>query len=132
MGFTVYQHHTHESIAWVKTRQERDLLGGQEDFTMHVRYPRWYNLMGHNIMEHTAHHVDPRIPLYYLPEAQKVLAGLLGDDLHAVRFSLKGFLQTMASCKLYDYEKHCWLDFNGNLTSRINTVTTGEYCVKAA
>jgi acyl-lipid omega-6 desaturase (Delta-12 desaturase) len=132
MGFTVYQHHTHESIAWVKTRQERDLLGGQEDFTMHVRYPRWYNLMSHNIMVHTAHHVDPRIPLYQLPMAQKTLAKLLGDDLNTVRFSLKGFLKTMASCKLYDYKHHCWLDFDGNLTSRINPVTTGEYCVKAA
>jgi omega-6 fatty acid desaturase (delta-12 desaturase) len=123
MGFTVYQHHTHESLAWAKSRNESDQLGGQEDFTMHVRYPRWYNLVSHNIMLHTAHHVDPRIPLYHLPKAQEALSKLLGEDLMTIRFSLKGFLRTMAICKLYDYENHRWLDFNGHPTSGITLVT---------
>ena len=132
MGFTVYQHHTHESIAWVKTRQERDLSGGQEDFTMQVRFPWWYNLLSNNIMEHTAHHVDPRIPLYNLPMAQKTLGKLLGDDLKTVRFSLKAFLRTLGICKLYDFEKHCWLDFDGNVTSRINLVAARDDYIKVA
>jgi omega-6 fatty acid desaturase (delta-12 desaturase) len=118
MGFTVYQHHTHESIPWVRTRVERDQLGGQEDFTMYVRYPAWYNLLSHNIMLHTPHHVDPRIPLYCLPKAQKAMAELMGDELKTVSFSLKGFLKTMASCKLYDYENHLWLDFAGYPTGK--------------
>ena len=132
MGFTVYQHHTHESIAWVKTRSERDQLGGQEDFTMHVVYPHWYDKMSHNIMQHTTHHVDPGIPLYHLPEAQKALAKLMGPDLKTVRFTWKGFLQTMASCKLYDFENHCWLDFNGKRTGMVKPVTEEEYYINAA
>ena len=132
MGFTVYQHHTHESIAWTRTRHERDRLGGQEDFTMHVRYPRWYDMMSHNIMQHTTHHVDPGIPLYHLPGAQQVLGNIMGDELKTVRFTWKGFLQTMARCKLYDFEKHCWLDFNGNLTSRIKPVIEEDYYTNAA
>lgn len=118
MGFTVYQHHTHETIPWVRSKMERDVLGGQEDFTMQVRYPKWYNVMSHNIMVHTAHHVDPRVPLYNLPLAQKRLGKLLGAELKTVNFSLKGFLRTMSICKLYDYAQHSWLDFEGNVTSR--------------
>ena len=132
MGFTVYQHHTHECIVWTKTRNERDQIGGQENFTMHVRFPRWYDLMSHNIMYHTAHHVDPRIPFYRLPMAQQLLARLLGNDLKTVRFTVKGFLQTMAKCKLYDFENHCWLDFNGNPTSGTNRAVEEDYYINAA
>ena len=127
MGFTVYQHHTHESIAWVRSREERDRLGGQEDFTIHVRYPRWYDLMSHNIMQHTTHHVDPSIPLYRLPEAQLALGKQMGDELKTVKFTWKGFLLTMTRCKLYDYGNHCWLDFDGKPTSRIN-LDVAEHC----
>lgn len=132
VGFTVYQQHTHESIPWFKSKEERETFGKAEKITMHVCFPRWYNLMSHNAMEHPVHHVDPRIPLYYLPEAQKTFASLVGDDLHYVNFSLKGFLQTMAKCKLYDFENHCWLDFNGKLTSRIKLTSEEEYFIDAA
>jgi acyl-lipid omega-6 desaturase (Delta-12 desaturase) len=116
MGFTVYQHHTHESIPWCKSRKEREKIGGQEDLTMHVKYPRWYNVVSHNIMEHTAHHVDPRIPLYQLAKAQSKLSKLLGNEINVIQFSFVGFIKTLAKCKLYDYENHCWLDFNGRPT----------------
>lgn len=132
MGFTVYQHHTHEDIAWTRDREESREMGGQVDYTMHVRYPRWYNLISHNIMEHTAHHVDPRIPCYNLGDAQKQLAGLLGPAMHTVDFSLHGFLRTMASCKLYDYENHCWLDFSGRRTSRPVKASDREPVLRAA
>lgn len=117
MGFTVYQHHTHETIAWTRNKDESRMMGGQADFTMHVKYPFWYNLISHNIMEHTAHHVNPRIPCYNLAMAQKVLTGILGNDMHAIDFSLFGFLRTMRKCKLFDYTNRCWLDFNGTQTS---------------
>jgi acyl-lipid omega-6 desaturase (Delta-12 desaturase) len=117
MGFTVYQQHTHETIPWVNVRNERDELAAQEDFTMHVQFPHWYNLVSFNIMEHTAHHVDPRIPLYHLAKAQAVIMELLGDDIVTIKFTFKGFLETLSKCKLYDYENHQWLDFDGKPTS---------------
>jgi acyl-lipid omega-6 desaturase (Delta-12 desaturase) len=117
MGFTVYQHHTHETIAWNKSRKDREKLGGQEDFTMHVKYPYWYNLVSHNIMEHTAHHVDPGIPAYHLDKAQNKLSEFLGDDIKVVQFSFSGFIKTLAKCKLYDYDKRNWLDFEGKPTT---------------
>lgn len=132
VGFSVYQQHTHENVPWFKSEEEREKFGGPEDITIHVRYPYWYNVISHNVMEHTAHHVDPRIPLYQLAKAQNALGKVLGDKMITVRFSLKGFLQTMAKCKLYDYENHCWFDFNGKPTSRINLVTEEKYYAKVA
>ncbi len=117
MGFTVYQHHTHETIPWSDSIDERNDIGSQEDFTMHVQYPRWFNMVSHNIMEHTAHHVDPRIPLYHLNKAQERLTLQLGDEMNVVKFSLRDFLVTMSRCKLYDYDNHRWQDFNGIPTS---------------
>ena len=119
IGFTVYQQHTHETIPWFETQQEKEALGyGQEDVTMHVQYPDWYNLISHNAMEHTVHHVDPRVPTYNLAKAQSVLKKVLGEQLITMPFSFPGFLETMRKCKLYDYKNHCWLDFDGNPTNK--------------
>ena len=118
IGVTVYQHHTHESIPWFSSEKEREKQARQEDVTMHVQYPAWYNLISNNAMEHTAHHIDPRVPLYNLCKAQKILNLLLGEKMITVPFSIRNFLKTMAICKLYDYENHCWLDFEGKVTSK--------------
>ncbi len=119
MGFTVYQHHTHESIPWFDSNDERRVKGAPDEVTMHVKYPLWYNLLSHNIMEHTAHHVDPRIPLYNLAKAQSALVDLLGEEMHTLRFSFGKLLCTLSVCKLYDYENHRWLDFEGRPTTDV-------------
>lgn len=116
-GFTVYQHHTHETILWTRSRDDRNKYGGQEEFTMYVKYPAWYNQISHNIMVHTAHHVDPRIPSYYLSEAQEVLQNLLGEEMHKIDFSVSDLLRTLKSCKLYDYDNHSWQAFDGTVTA---------------
>jgi len=96
VGMSVYQQHTHGSILWFNTEEDMEKLGRLDEITMHVRFPQWYNRISHNVMEHTAHHVDPRIPLYKLAKAMATIS-----------FSLTGFLETMARCKLYDYENNC-------------------------
>lgn len=113
IGFTVYLQHTHESIPWFRTKVERDWHVNVEEITMYVKFPRWYNTLSHNTMEHTAHHIDSRIPMYHLAKAQKVLVKLLGDNVSTVNFTFKSFLSTMKKCKLYDYDNHLWLDFDG-------------------
>lgn len=113
IGFTVYQQHTHESIPWFKNRKQRDIYINVDQVTMYVKFPRWYNILSHNTMEHTAHHIDSTIPLYHLAKAQQVLTKLLGDQLVTIDFSFRNFLATMRKCKLYDYDNYCWLDFDG-------------------
>ncbi len=128
MGFTVYLHHTHETIAWTRDREESRRMGGQADFTMHVKFPKWYNLISHNIMEHTAHHVDPRIPCYNLGRAQQTLTRIMGEEMHVMKFSFPAYLRTMRNCKLYDFDNCCWLDFDGKRTSE--PVARVEYAPK--
>ena len=120
IGFTVFQQHTHESIPWFISRNERDDIVKIEGITMHVKFPHWYNVISHNTMAHTVHHVDPRIPLYNLAKAQEVLSKLPGDGLTTINFSIKGFLSTMKKCKLYDYGNHLWLDFDGIPSSKLS------------
>ena len=128
IGMTVYQHHTHETVPWFKTQKECNAYASLEDITVHIKYPHWYNLISHNAMEHTAHHVDPRVPLYNLSKAQTVSCELYGQDLITMDFSLFNFLSTMNKCKLYDYENHLWLDFEGNSTSsKLVVVEEMEY-----
>ena len=105
----------------LRQKLDKETLGyGQEDLTMYVQYPTWYNLVSHNAMEHTVHHVNPRVPTYNLARAQAVLKVLIGDELVTVPFSIIGILKTMKLCKLYDYENHCWLDFNGQINAEID------------
>ncbi len=117
VGFSVYQQHTHESVPWFDNNDERKIYGHIEDVTLHVKYPDWYNILSHNVMEHTAHHIDPRIPSYNLAKAQKKIERVYGDSMKIMKFSLRKTLSTMKKCKLYDYENHCWLDFDGCRTS---------------
>jgi omega-6 fatty acid desaturase (delta-12 desaturase) len=116
MGFTVYLQHTNLRVPWFDDLDQLLKLDGQHDVTVHVRFPRWYGHISHDIMEHPVHHLAPKIPLYHLKQAQDALAGLLGDRLISERFTLGGFLRTMARCKLYDYTNHRWLDFQGRPT----------------
>ena len=113
MGATTYMQHTHPRVAWFDATTEWQTLEGQEEVTVHVLCPLWYGIISHNIMDHPAHHVHPKIPLYRLRAAQCRLNELMGDRAVIQPFSLAYLLTTLASCKLYDYREHRWLDFGG-------------------
>ncbi len=117
MGFTVYLQHTNLRVPWFNDEAQWRRLSGQEEVTIHLEFPLWYRLVSHNIMEHPAHHVAPKVPLYRLRAAQAELHRLLGDRSISERFSPLRFLQTMARCQLYDYDQHRWLDFKGRPTT---------------
>ena len=113
MGATTYLQHTHPGVAWFDARAQWRQLAGQEEVSVQIRVPRWYGLLSHHIMDHPAHHLHPKIPLYRLAAAQRKLNLLLGERAVTEAFSPAYLLSTMARCKLYDFERHCWLDFAG-------------------
>ena len=118
MGIAIYLQHTNKRVPWFATKDEwRRFVSDQHEITCHVTFPGWYNIMTHNIMQHTAHHLHPRIPFYQLHKAEKALADALGERFVSDRFTIPWFLRTMRDCKLYDYEQHKWLDFRGNARS---------------
>jgi omega-6 fatty acid desaturase (delta-12 desaturase) len=117
MGFVVFQHHTHPKVPWYGNEQDWTFYAGQIQSVVHVELPRPVELVLHNIMEHTAHHVDPRIPLYNLEDAQKKLEEVYEPDLIVFPFTWGGYFNTLRTCRLFDYEQHRWLDWDGTPTT---------------
>jgi omega-6 fatty acid desaturase (delta-12 desaturase) len=117
MGFVVFQHHTHPQVPWYGDESDWTFYAGQIQSVVHVELPRPVELILHNIMEHTAHHVDPRIPLYNLENAQKDLEHAYGDDVIVFPFTFGGYLHSLRTCRLFDYENHRWLDWDGTPTT---------------
>jgi acyl-lipid omega-6 desaturase (Delta-12 desaturase) len=117
MGATTYMQHTHTRVPWFEALEEWRGVGGQDEVTVQVEVPRWYGFISHHIMDHPAHHAHPKIPLYRLAAAQRELNRPLGSRAVRQRFSPAYLWRTLASCKLYDYRQHRWLDFAGNPTS---------------
>ena len=122
IGFVVYLHHTHPAVAWYAEKAEWSRGQPFVTTTVHVSFrPRWLGLdagaLLHHIMEHTAHHVDMGIPLYRLKQAQSILENRLPGLIVRQPFSWRGYFETAARCKLYDFKVHRWTDFSGTPTS---------------
>lgn len=121
MAFLTFQQHTHPKIAWFDKKEEWSFFLGQVCCTAYIIFPGQVNRLLHNIMEHTVHHVDPLIPLYNLPDNQKKLIELYADNITIIKWSFPEFLKTLQVCKLYDYETHRWMAFDGSYTSETCT-----------
>lgn len=113
MGFTVYFQHTNARVPWFRTAAEARAATGQEDVSIHVTFPGWYELLSHYNMNHAAHHVSPKIPLYRLKAAQARLNAIRGPRAVVEKFTPMMFWRTMRTCKLYNYSSHRWVDFRG-------------------
>ncbi|MEO8620647.1 MAG: hypothetical protein ABI625_06255 [bacterium] len=65
-------------------------------------------------MEHTAHLVDTRVPLYNLTGAQDALERAYGEEnVITEKFSFAEMSRVFRTCQLYDYASHRWLTFDG-------------------
>jgi omega-6 fatty acid desaturase (delta-12 desaturase) len=118
MGFATFQHHTHPRVVWYGNEAEWTFFRSQVEGTVHVVFPRWIELLLHNIMEHTAHHIDTRVPLYHLSNAQHAVEEAFGTErVIAEQFSFAGMARVFRTCQLYDFEAHRWLSFDGRPTT---------------
>ena len=110
IGFVIYIHHTHPDTIWYSDKSTWMKAQGIIHGT--VRYdvkPIW-NILLHNIMEHGAHHLDARIPLYRLKAAQAKLASLV-PNMPVVELSFKMYWRTVRECKLFDFKNQRWVSF---------------------
>jgi omega-6 fatty acid desaturase (delta-12 desaturase) len=117
MGFIIYNHHTHASVRFYNNRSQWRFYEGQVKGTVHLVFPRPFGILLNQIMEHTAHHVDVKIPFYRLGAAQRFFEARMKDDLIVQKWSLRSFFSTLRCCQLYDYDRHCWVTFD-NASSR--------------
>jgi len=114
IGFATFQHHTHPRVIWYAEETEWNFFRAQVQGTVHIVFPRWIEVMLHNIMEHTAHHVDTRVPLYHLTNAQSAIEHAFGEEnVITEPFTFAGMTRTFQTCQLYSYETHQWLSFDG-------------------
>ena len=110
VGFVVYLHHTHPDVVWYADKSAWLKAQGILHGTVRYRVRPWWNWLLHNIMEHAAHHLDPRIPLYRLKAAQGALARLV-PDIPVVELSLRTYWRSVRQCKLFDFERRRWVGF---------------------
>src|SRR5262249_20230437 len=110
MGFVSYIQHTHPRMAWYDNEDEWSSYHVQLTSTAHVTFPWLVERLFHNIMDHPAHHIDPTIPLTALPVSQRQLEWSYPEHAVVVRWTPREFLRLTRCCKLYDYERHGWLD----------------------
>ena len=75
--------------------------------------PRLVNrLWLHNIMVHVPHHVDVRIPFHQLPAAADAIREAYPTTVRTIRLSVRSYLRTTSTCKLYDFEAGRWLPYS--------------------
>lgn len=117
MGFVTFIQHTHPRLAWYDDPKEWTFYHVQLKSSTHVVFPYPIERLLNNIMDHAAHHIDPAIPLYHLPESQRLLEQTCAEHAAVIRWSPWQYLELCRACKLYDFERHCWTDFEGRVTS---------------
>lgn len=120
MSFAIFQHHNHPRVCWFDNKEEWDFFAGQVESTTHIVLPWYLEWISGHIMQHTAHHVDSKIPLYHLTESQSCLEGAYPRDIVVEQWTFTTLGKTLARCKLYDYENHRWLNFKGRPTTEPN------------
>jgi omega-6 fatty acid desaturase (delta-12 desaturase) len=117
IGFVVYVHHTHVRSQWHDNKAAWAKAAPFVSTTVHLIFPLRIGALVHHIMEHTAHHVDMSVPLYKLKQAQKLLEDKLPGRIIIQNFSWRWYFDTARKCKLYDFSRRCWTDFQGRPTS---------------
>lgn len=113
LAWAVHIHHTHPSVPWYASKSEWSFFRGQVRSSVHMKLPRLFELFILNIMDHTAHHADPKIPLYELHDAQRRIEAAYPHDIVGEAFTIRNWLRIFRVCRLYDYENHRWLDWDG-------------------
>lgn len=119
IGAITYFQHTAEAIRWHASPESWSFFDAQVAGTEELVAPNpILGLLVSKLRPHTAHHVDITIPAYKLREAQDAIDARFPGVAPKQTLTWRVFRQTLARCKLYDYEGQRWLDFTGRPTSR--------------
>ncbi len=113
IGWAIYEHHTHPDAPWFDDPDEWRAARAQTTCTVHVILPGWVDAILHRIMNHTAHHLDMTVPLYGLVEAQRALEDDIDAGVIVYRWTPFTLFRHLRLCKLYDFERRAWTDFDG-------------------
>jgi acyl-lipid omega-6 desaturase (Delta-12 desaturase) len=125
MGVFSFVQHTHPRTVWYDDKAEWEFYCVQLSSSTHMVLPWPLGAILHNTMDHAAHHIDPAIPLHQLPASQKLLEQQAPDYSLVQRLTWREYFRICRVCKLYDYRRHCWLNFEGMPTSKPRSELAG-------
>lgn len=114
-SMTAFLQHTNPRLRWYGSVS--GVESPPESLAVQVIIPAWLNHMTHYVLEHPVHHVSAMIPHYHLKKAQAALADVVGQPIITMRFTLGNMRDVLRRCRLYDYEKHVWRNFEGEVTA---------------
>ena len=114
-SMTAFLQHTNPQLRWYG--DVASMASPPEATAVHVGIPHWMNHVTHYVLEHSVHHVSAMIPHYHLKQAQATLAGIAGPDVITMRFTVGNMRDVLRRCRLYDFERHAWLNFDGEVTA---------------
>jgi len=97
-------HHTDQEIQF-RPENTWNEVEAQLSGTIHCSYPRWVELLCHDINVHIPHHLAVGIPAYNLRLAHQSLTENWGEYLKVRRFSWAMMKEIVDQCHLYDPEK---------------------------
>ena len=116
-SFTIYIQHTNPQVHWFENEEDWSHLNGQIRGTVDTVMPFPIAPLYSEVLRHTAHHDNPTIPVYRLPQSQDRLNRKFSTDITTASFGFAWYWRTLKACKLYDFERRCWTDFSGQQTS---------------
>ena len=117
ISFVTVIQHTGPDVKWSlptgrPSTPEQKLHG-----TVRIRFPEVIDVLFHRLMQHSAHHLNPIIPLYSLKAAQRTLEEGHGDDVISIRWTPAYHMRLTRACKLYDPNADGWCDFEFHPTT---------------
>ncbi|MBA0728522.1 hypothetical protein Golax_001415, partial [Gossypium laxum] len=98
-------HHTAPHIPF-KHSDEWNAAQAQLNGTVHCDYPRWIEVLCHDINVHIPHHVSSRIPSYNLRAAHKSIQENWGPYLNEATWNWRLMKTIMTVCHVYDKEQN--------------------------
>ncbi len=110
--------HTQPEIHWSWNPPEDKFEIHQARVTVHIEHSPAVDWIVHWIRDHTAHHMQPAIPLYRLRQAQEIVEERHADKVVRYHYGLREISKVIRACKLYDDELGCWVDFDSHPTSQ--------------
>jgi omega-6 fatty acid desaturase (delta-12 desaturase) len=117
ISFVTVIQHTGPDVKWSLPTGRPSTTEQKLHGTVRIRFPEIIDILFHRLMQHSAHHLNPVIPLYSLKAAQHSLEKSHGDAVLSIRWTPAYHWRLTKTCKLYDPARDCWCDFDGRPTT---------------
>jgi omega-6 fatty acid desaturase (delta-12 desaturase) len=114
IGAVTYFQHVAEDVPWTEDPAKAPFFQAQVQGSHALIPSSWLMaLLVKRARPHAAHHVDMSIPAYGLATAQAAIDEAYPGATPARVLTLRAIRTTLATCKLYDFDADCWVDFEG-------------------